>query len=86
MVKNFLFGSMEASNSEPQSLNVLDLKKTARGLVVVLAGALFTAGFDFLAGWLANTDFKQYQILVTMVVSSGVLEVARRYVASNLPQ
>lgn len=81
MVKQFLFGSMEASDSAPRSLNVLDLKKTARGLVVTIAGAALVAGFDFLSSWILNTDFGQYQLLVGFVISSGVIEIARRWVS-----
>ena len=84
MVKNFIFGSLPESDSPAGTLNVLDFKKTLRGLVVAVAGAALVAGFDFLSGWLLNTDFGNFQILISFIISSGLIEIARRYLANHL--
>ena len=83
-VNNFLFGSMEMSNSPSGTLNSLDLKKSLRHLTIVVAGAAATAAIDFLIKWLANVDLGQYQLLATMAINSGLLEIIRRYISSNL--
>jgi hypothetical protein len=81
MFKDFLFGGLPESNSPAGELNAIDLKKTGRMLVIVLAGGLATAFFDFASNFLLHSDFGKYQILISMIVSSGILEIARRYVA-----
>ncbi len=83
-VNNFLFGSMEMSNSPSGTLNSLDLKKSLRHLTIVVAGVAATAAIDFLIKWLANVDLGQYQLLATMAINSGLLEIIRRYISSNL--
>lgn len=85
IVKSFLFGSLPESTSPAGTLDALDFKKAARHLVVAVVGALVTVVFDFLSRWLTGTDFGQYQMLVGFVVSSGIVEVARRWVSAHIP-
>lgn len=82
--KEFFFGSLEASDSPSGTLNVLDFKKTLRGLVVAVLGAVITTGFDFLSNWLLSTDFGQFQMFIGFILSSGVVELARRYLADHV--
>lgn len=84
MFKEFLFGSLEASNSSSGSLNFLDFKKTLRGLLIMSAGAVLTIFFDGLSKWIMDTDFGAYQILITMLINSGLLELGRRYLSERL--
>ena len=83
-LKHLLFGALPASNSAKNSINSVDLKKILRVLIVTLSGAAATAGMDFLAQFLTDTDFGKYQIIVAMVINSGLLEMMRRYIADHL--
>lgn len=76
--KEFLFGALPESDSPAGQLNPLDWKKTARMLVVLVAGTVATTLFDFMGSWLVQTDFGKYQFIVGIVVSSGLLELGRR--------
>ena len=82
--RQFLFGSLPTSNSEAGTLNALDLKKTARMLVVIAAGAAATPILDYLSKWIIGVNFGTYTPLVT-VVASSLLELARRWVAQHFP-
>lgn len=81
--KQFLFGSLPESTSESGSLNKTDLLKSARLLVVVVAGAAATAGINFVANWLTGADFGPYQLII-MPFASALLEVCRKLVADHL--
>lgn len=83
-VKKFLFGSLEQSTSSAGTLNTTDIKKIARHIVVVAAGAAVTELFNAVSGYLTGHDFGQWQVVVTLVVSSGVLEMIRRWAADHL--
>lgn len=83
-IKDLMLGSLEASDSPSGTLNVLDFKKTLRGLIVAVLGAVITTGFDFLSNWLLSTDFGSYQILIGFVISSGIVEITRRYLAEQV--
>lgn len=85
-IQKFLFGTLPESTSDTGSLDALDFKKTGRHLVVALAGAVVTIVFDQLTRWLTGTDFGQYQMLVSFVASSGLVEIARRWVSQHIPQ
>lgn len=80
----FLFGAMPESTSTGGELNALDIKKTSRLLVVVVAGAALTAALDFVAKWLTGADLGPYGPMI-MPVMSGLLELGRRYVAQHFP-
>ena len=81
--KNFLFGGLEKSDSPFGSVNLIDLKKSARLLLVVVAGTGLTAGLDFLSQWILGADLGPYKIFVMPVISAG-FEIARRWVSTNL--
>ena len=50
-INNFMFGS-EISTSPAGSINWVDLKKSARLLLVVVVGAGLTSGLDFISQWI----------------------------------
>lgn len=81
--KQFLFGSLPASDSAPRSLNLLDLQKTGRVFAVVVAGAAATAALDFVTQYLAGVDLGPYRAIIGPAVM-GLLELARRWVSTNL--
>ena len=86
MVKNFLFGSLPASNSPAGTFNFLDFRKWLRHLVVVIAAAIVTIVFDEVAKYTVGLDLGQYQFVVSFIISSGGLEYVRRYVSNHLPR
>ena len=81
-MKQFLFGS-EVSTSPAGTVNIVDLKKSARLLLVVVCGAGLTAGLDFVSQWILGADLGPYKVFVMPAISAG-LEVARRWVTNNL--
>ncbi|MEK7112497.1 MAG: hypothetical protein AAB875_04160 [Patescibacteria group bacterium] len=83
MAKNFLFGS-EISTSPSGKFNLVDAKKTLRHIVVIAAGAGTAEVFNLLTAYITGHNFGQFQFLISLVVSSGLLEMARRWVADHL--
>lgn len=81
----YIFGNLPESNSPKGQLNSLDLKKTGRQLLMLMAGTCLTVAIDFIAGILTGADLGQYQFVVLLVMNSGILEMLRRLVADHFP-
>lgn len=82
-LRNILFGALPESDSPAGTVNATDWRKTIRHSFVVIAGIAATAGLDQLNVVLTNNDFGKWQLIVSMVVSSGLLELGRRWIADH---
>lgn len=85
MANKFLFGS-EVSTSPTGKFNLVDAKKTLRHILVVAAGAGMAEVFNLLTAYVTGHNFGQFQFLVSIAISSGLLEMARRWVADHLAE
>ncbi len=83
--KQFLFGSMPESTSPAGTFNNVDFMKWLRHLAVGAIALLVSFLFDSIGQYLTNTNFGQWQILVTFFLTSGGVEFIRRYVANHIP-
>ena len=82
-ITKFVFGALPASNSPSGSINSLDLQKTGRVFLVVVAGSAATAALDFITSWLTGVDLGPYRAILAPAIM-GLLELGRRYIAQHL--
>lgn len=83
-LKNFLFGEIPTT-SPSGSFDKNDLIRTGRHLAVVVGGAAATALLNGLVKELGQIDLGKYQIIVTFILASGIVEAVRNYISSHLP-